>query len=211
MADLLLDEQGKPATPAAGQMILYPDSGASAFVQLNDAGLVQGDSMRAAVAQQTGFAVDTYLTNSGLILPSSSMQAGMVFEWLLAAVKTAAGTATPIVQVRIGAGQSTADTSRLSITMAAQTAAVDTALLRVLVTCRSVAASGVIQGLVHTQHNLAATGFANTPAGFNLVQGTSAAFDNTALGGLYVGLSINGGASAAWTVEQVFGRIWYGG
>lgn len=28
------------------------------------------------------------------------------------------------------------------------------------------------------------------------------AFDNSALGGQYIGLSINGGASAAWTISQ---------
>lgn len=210
MAEVLLDEQGTPATPSAGQMLLYPDSSASTFVQKNDAGVVQGDSVRAKIAQQTGFAADTYITNSGLILPSVSMQAGMVFVWEIVLTKTAAGTATPIWQVRIGAAQSTADTSRLSITMAAQTAAADTAHVRVMLTCRSVGVTGVIQGLVWIQHNLAATGFANTPAGFNLVQGTSAGFDNTALGGLYVGLSVNGGASAAWTMEQCIGRIWYG-
>jgi len=35
------------------------------------------------------------------------------------------------------------------------------------------------------------------------VEGTSAGFDNSNLGGSYIGLSINGGASAAWTVTQV--------
>ncbi len=69
--------------------------------------------------------------------------------------------------------------------------------------CRSVGALGVLQGSAWIQHNLAATGFANTITGFNVVQATSAGFDNTALGGLYVGLSVNGGASAVWTIEQV--------
>lgn len=35
------------------------------------------------------------------------------------------------------------------------------------------------------------------------VEGTSSAFANDALGGSYIGLSINGGTSAAWTVTQV--------
>lgn len=69
--------------------------------------------------------------------------------------------------------------------------------------------AGVITGMVWLQHNLAATGFANTPAGFSLVQGTSAGFDNTALGGQFIGLSVNPGASGAWVVEQCLARCWY--
>lgn len=181
-----------------------------ALYTLNDSGQVVGTptlKSSASVAQQTGFSADTYLTNSGILLPAGSMVAGMVWEWRIVLTKTAAGTAAPVWQVRIGATRSTSDTSRLSITTASQTAAADTALVTVLVTCRSVGASGVLRGAVHLQHNLAATGFANTPAGFNVVQGTSAGFDNSALGGSYVGLSVNGGASAAWTVEQVIGRL----
>lgn len=46
------------------------------------------------------------------------------------------------------------------------------------------------------------TGFANDSTGH--VEGTSAGFDNSALGGQYIGLSVNGGASASWTVTQVW-------
>lgn len=206
MAEILLDEQGTPATPSAGTLLIYPDSSSSMMVQKNDAGIVQGDSTRAAVASQgPGFASDTYVTNSGIILPSFSMQAGMVFKWEIIVSKTAAGLATPIYQVRIGPNQTTGDTSRLSMTGPAQTAVVDEGLLAILVTVRSVGVSGVLQGYAGWDHEAAVA------AGFGgMVQATSAGFDNTALQGQFVGLSINGGASAAWTVSQVFGRVWYG-
>lgn len=206
MGEIQIAEQSAPAAPGAGNMLAWADSGSSVFTQRNDAGRYQGDDARAAVASQgPGFAADTYVTNSGLILPSFSMQAGMVFEWKLAASKTAAGVATPIYQVRIGAAQTTADTSRLSMTGPAQTAVVDEGILTILVTCRNVAVAGVLQGIASWQHEAAvAAGFGEA------VQATSAGFDNTALGGLFVGLSINGGAAAAWTVTQVFGRLWYG-
>jgi hypothetical protein len=204
VADILLAEQSAPTTPAAGNGILFFDSSASVFAQKNDAGVNQGDASRASVAAQSVGAADTYITNSGLILPSWSMQAGMVFEWKLSASKTAASTATPIYQIRIGANQSTADTSRLSLTGPAQTAAVDVGILTVLITVRNVGAAGVLQGIACWSHNLGtATGF-----GAN-IEGTSAGFDNTALGGQFVGLSINGGTSAAWTITQVFGRVYY--
>jgi len=211
VAEILLDEQSAPAAPAAGQIIAWPDSGSSAWAQRNDAGRYQGDDARAAIAAQLLGVGDTYVTNSGLILPSFSMQAGMVFEWILLAVKTAAGVAAPSYNVRIGAAQSTADTARLTIAGPAQTAVVDAGQIRILVTVRSVAVAGVIQGQVHLTHNLAATGFATTgPAGESFTDGTSAGFNNTALGGQFVGLSINAGAASAWTLSQVFGRVYYG-
>jgi len=210
VADILLDEQGTPAAPGAGQMVLYPDNQASAFVQRNDAGKVQGDDYRAATAAQLLAAADTYVTNSGLVIPSVSMQVGTIYEWKILMTKTAAGAAAPVYQLRIGAAQSTADTSRLSLTGPAQTAAVDAAELQIIATCRSVAAAGVLQGGVHLAHNLAATGFANTgPAGSSFVDGTSAGFDNTALGGLFIGLSINAGASSAWTITQMIARAYF--
>jgi len=206
MADILLDEQSSPSAPSAGQMIIYPDSGNSQWTQRNDAGLFLGDVTGAISAQIASHSADTYY--KGLLLPSFSMQAGMAFEWDIVATK-GAGTATPAFNIRIGAAGTTADTARLTITLGAQTAVADTAYIKVLVTCRSVGVAGVLQGAVWLQHNLAATGFATTPAGFSLVEGTSAGFDNTALGGQFIGLSVNPGASGAWVVNQVLQKIWY--
>lgn len=205
MSDILLDEQGFPATPGAGQGIIYYDTSASILINRDKNGGFHGRIAKAAIASQgAGFATDTYVTNSGLLLPSYSMQAQMVFKWVLSFSKTAASTATPIYQIRIGANQSTADTSRLSLTGPAQTAAVDVGLLTILVTVRTVAVNGVIQGTAVWNHTLGtATGFGGN------VEGTSAGFDNTALQGQYIGLSINGGASAAWTLTQCIGEVFF--
>ena len=206
MADIFLAEQGFPSTPAAGNMIVYPDSSNSQWVQRNDAGTFLGDQSSARVTQIASHSADTYY--AGLQLPSFSMQAGSVFEWYFPVTKTA-GTATPIYTIRIGANQTVADTARLTITGPAQTAVADTGFVRVMVTCRSVSSTGVLTGMVWLQHNLAATGLANTLAGFSLVQATGAAFDNSNLGGQFIGLSVNPGASGAWVVEQVLARAWY--
>lgn len=206
MADILIDEQGFPSTPSSGQMVLFPDSSNSQWLQRNDAGTFLGDQSASITSQIASHSADTYY--KGLQLPSFSMQAGMVFEWYFPVTKTA-GTATPIYTIRIGANQTTADAARLTITGPAQTAVADTGFVRVMVTCRSVGASGVLQGMAWLQHNLAATGLANTPAGFSLVEATSAGFDNTALQGQYIGLSVNPGTSGAWVVNQVLARCWY--
>lgn len=209
MADHLIDVQSFPVTPAAGQMVLWPDNGNKQWIQKDDAGVFSGDQSGATIAQIAAHSADTYY--KGMKLPSFGMQPGMVFEWEFEATKGAAGTATPVYQIRIGAAGTTADTSRLSMTGPAQTAAADTANFKISVTCRSVGASGVLRGSAYLQHNLAATGFANTPAGFSLVGATSAGFDNQAgtIGGLFIGLSVNPGASGAWVVERVTQRIFY--
>lgn len=206
MADILLDEQSGPSTPAAGQMVVFADSSNSQWAQKNDAGLYLGDMTKAITSQIGSHSADTYYV--GLQLPSFSMQAGMMFEWYFPVTKSA-GTASPVYTIRIGANQTTADTSRLAITGSAQTAVADTGFVRVMVTCRNVGASGVLQGMAWLQHNLAATGLASTPAGFSLVQATSAGFDNSALQGQFIGLSVNPGTSGAWVVEQCLARCWY--
>lgn len=201
MADLYLAEQSAPATPAAGNQLLWPDSTSPQWFTKDDAGRVWGRSHNAAVAAQgAGFASDTYVTNSNILIPSFGVQAKTVFRWIISASKTAAGTATPIYSVRIGANATAADTARLQLTGPAQTAATDVGLLELVVTVRSVSASGVIQGTARWSHQNTATGFANNVNG--AVEGTSSSFDNSALGGSYIGLSIDGGASAAWTITQ---------
>lgn len=207
MADLLFDNQSAPSTPSAGQNILYPDTTDKRWWTKDENGLYHGQSTRVAVAAQgAGFASDTYVTNSGILLPNFGMQAGMVFRWTISASKTAAGTAAPVYSVRIGTLQTTGDTARLQLTGPAQTAAADIGLLTLLLTVRSVSATGVIQGTANWSHNGAATGFCNNDSGS--VEGSSAAFDNSALGGNYVGLSINGGASASWTLTQCVAEMW---
>lgn len=205
MADLLLDAQTTPAGPSAGQGIGYFDSSNKQWMQRNEVG-VTGDWSKAIVAQIASHSADTYY--NALQLPSFGMQAGMVFMWEFVVTK-GGGTAAPTFNLRIGTNQTVADTSRVLVTLGVQTAVADTAFVKALYTVRSVGGAGVIQGLVWLQHNLAATGFATTPAGFSLVQATGAGFDNSALGGNFVGLSVNPGASGAWVVEQCFVRGWF--
>jgi hypothetical protein len=207
LADILLDIQAEPSTPASGKATIFFDTTSKLLTYKNaDAKLSQLGLANAAVAAQgAGFSSDTYVTNSGILIPSWGMKAKMVFRWTISASKSAAGTAQPVYTVRIGANQSTGDTARLQLTGAAQTAAADVGVLTLIVTVRTVSATGVIQGTALWNHNGAAAGFADNDAG--AVEGTSAGFDNSALGGSFIGLSIDGGASAAWTLTQVIAEL----
>lgn len=164
----------------------------------------RGRQHNASVANQgPGFAADTYLVGSDVLIPAGRLQAKSIYRCQFQLSKTAAGTATPIFQVRFGTAGTTADTSRLSFTFGAGTAAVDEALVEIFVTFRAVGAGAttVLQGVAIIEHRLSTTGFIN--AGSNqIVTNTSAAFDSTSANSR-IGVSVNGGTSAAWTSTLV--------
>ena len=208
MADILIEGQGKPTTPSSGQSVIFVDTTAKILSVITDSGVVQAYSKNAAIAAQTVNAADTYLTNSDLLIPSWGIQAKGTFLFTISASKTGAGTATPIYNIRIGSGRTTSDTARLTLTGPAQTAIADIGTLYVLVTVRAAGGSAVLQGTAWWAHRGTAantttsgTGFANDTTGH--VEGTSASFDASAINGLYLGLSVNSGASGVWTVTQV--------
>jgi hypothetical protein len=208
MSLILMNESSLPGTIATGKGGLWWDTTSSLFFTKNDANRYFGQSNNSAIAAQgAGFAADTYVTDSDILLPGFSMQARSIIRWVISASKTGAGVATPIYTIRTGAARTTSDTSRLVLTGPAQTAIADIGTLTIILTVRLVSAVGVIQGTAWWDHRGTAasstvgTGFANDATGH--VEGTSGTFDNTALGGQFIGLSINGGASAAWTLTQV--------
>lgn len=214
MADILVDEQSVPTTPAAGKGVIFVDSTASTLAFKDDAGRVWAWTQNAGVADQTVNAADTYLTNSDLLIPSWSVQAKTIIRWRVSASKTAAGVATPVYNIRIGANRTTGDTVRLALTGPAQTAIADIGTLDIMLTVRTVGASGVLQGTAFWSHRGTAantttsgTGFANDSTGH--VHGAAAGFDNSALGGQFIGLSVNSGASGVWTVTQAQVEAWW--
>lgn len=204
MADVLTDNQSTPSTPAAGKSLLYVDSTTKAFVALDDTGRVKGSLSRndATASQGAGFATDTFVTNSGILIPSCGMKAGQLYRWWIAGSKTAAGIAQAVYTIRVGPNQSTADTSRLALTAVAQTAVADNGILCVILQVRNVGAAGVLAGCaawMKTQAGILGLG--------GSIDGVAASFDNSAVAGQYVGLSINGGASAAWTLTVCSGEL----
>lgn len=213
MSQLLLQESAQPSTPASGKGAVFVDT-YGILCYKDDAGRVWGSSRNAAVAAQgAGFASDTWVTNSDIQIPSFNLQTKTVICWQISASKTAASTGTPVYTIRTGANRSTADTSRLALTGPAQTAIADIGTLNIMVTVRSVGSgtSTVLQGTAFWTHRGTAantttsgTGFANDSTGH--VEGTGSGFDYTSLPGQYISLSINGGASSAWTVTQVCAR-----
>jgi hypothetical protein len=212
MADAVYDTQlGSALTTTTGQGGWYFDITSGLFITKDAAAKYYGVTKNAAIAAQTVNAADTYLTDSDLLIPSFGAQARARFLWTVSASKTAAGTATPIYNIRIGAARTTGDTVRLALTGPAQTAIADIGTLYVMATIRNIGASGVLQASAWWVHRgtaasttVSGVGFANDTTGH--VEGTSAGFDNSALAGQYMGLSVNSGAAGVWTVTQVWAQ-----
>ncbi len=146
-------------------------------------------------AQSPTASTDTYITGSGLLIPAEGMTAGDTFRWYIGVSKTNAGLAAPAWNFRIGTARTTADTLRLTVTGTAQAATTSGTLIVITLQVRSVSATGVIVGSINT-------GAASFGIGGNAVSST---FANNALGGTssYVGISVNTGAAAAWTINSV--------
>lgn len=201
MADILLDVQGNPSTPSAGQILVYGNTTSKALMSLNDTGaaVTLGGLSNVSTANQTGFASDTYLAGSNITLPPGNPRVGTSYYLCFDMVKTAAGTAAPAINVRFGTAGTTADTARLTFTFGAGTAAVDTGIFEVWAHWRTVGASGVLVGMARVTHHLAATGLTATGAsGTGIILVTSAAFDSTVANSI-IGVSFNGGASFSGT------------
>jgi hypothetical protein len=167
-------------------------SGSLATVAAVTAPLIGDES---AIYNATANAADTYL-NTGFGI-ATRIGVGSFWRWNIVATKTAAGVATPIFTVRTGTAGTTADTARLTFTLAAQTAATDTAWFTIEVGVQTYSASGVLAGGLKMMHQNAATGFGTSQ--IQVFSATSSTFDLTAAN-LKLGLSVNPGASGVWTI-----------
>jgi hypothetical protein len=194
MADILMDNQTAPTTPAAGKSILWNDSTVKRPVHTDDTGAHHGILSRntATAAQGLLATTEVYLTSSNILIPSFGLTAGMLMVWYIQVVKTAASTAAPIWTWRVGAAGAIGDTSRIAATSTqAQTAVASDGTLIATCTVRTGGASGVLVGA----GPCGAPGF----GGGGLL--ASSTFDLTTLGGQYIGLTVTTGTSAAWTVN----------
>jgi len=144
-------------------------------------------------------------SGSSCLIPDSKLQAKTKYYCLFQAVKTAAGTAGAIINIRFGTNGSTADTSRGTLTFSAQANGGADFVFEIVVTFRTVGSgtSAVIQTL--GWNDIHYPGLA-TGALFEAEIATSGGFDSTVSNSI-IGISVNGGASASWTIELVQSEI----
>lgn len=164
------------------------------------------DQHNASTAAQTGFAADTYLAGSMVSIPQNKIKQGTKYRCRFNVVKTAAGTAAPVLKLRVGTAGTTADGERVSLSFAAQTAVVDEGEFDIECVFRSAGLASIVQALARLSHRLATTGL-NITATNTFVIGTAGTSIDTTLPNLKMGWSVNGGASAAWTVSLVSAEL----
>jgi hypothetical protein len=159
---------------------------------------------QALTLQGPGFAAESYLGGSAIALPAGALRVGARYRASFDVSKTAAGLATPVVTLRFGVAGALTDQALAVLTFPAQTAIADDGMFSIDVTFRNVGATAVVQvagTLIHTQNP---GGLSAAPVAVR--RATSAGF-NSALANAVIGLSINGGAGAAWSVPQVMASL----
>lgn len=149
-----------------------------------------------------GFSSDTYLVGSRIAnvnLPIIGTRYHILFD----VTKTAAGTATPIIAVRYGTGGTTSDTALLTFTFGNGTAATDKGTFELWIHFRTVGSgtSAVITGICKNNHDGSTAGIQNLSEVVTLVAVSSGFNSTPANSG--IGISVNGGTSAAWTITTV--------
>lgn len=205
MADSKISALSAVSGPLAAQEFPVNDAGTSKKITLAQLASYPGNGGRfnASVSGQgPGFASDTYLVGSSINIVDGSLQAKSMYRCKFNVVKTNAGTATPVINVRIGTAGTTSDTSRGTLTFSAQTAVIDEGVFEIFSTFRTVGGgtAAVLQSLGRLAHRLSITGLGVGVSEPEIA--TSGGFDST-VSNLIIGLSVNGGASAAWTVSLV--------
>jgi len=178
---------------------------ASALVSLPNTPPAQLFS-QALTGQGPGFAADTYLAGSGIVLPPDRLRAGTRYGLVFDVTKTAAGIAAPVLTLRLGATGTLTDAALAQLAFPAQTAAADEGRFSLDVTFRSVGsgAAAVVQAVAALVHTQAAAGLANSPGPVR--RATSAGFNSTAANAV-LGVSLNAGTAAAWTVSLVQAQL----
>jgi hypothetical protein len=153
--------------------------------------------------QEITAATVTYLTNSAI--STASIKAGTVITWNISVTKTAAGADAPEWTVRFGENSSTTDATILTFTGAVQTAAVDAGIITIQCIFRTVGSgtSAVLVGHYSLVHQLDQAGLSNGNGG---AFATSAGFNSTTANA-FLGITVNSGSSAVWTVNQVFVKM----
>ena len=154
--------------------------------------------------QGPGFAADTYLAGSNIAVPAGWLRPGTRYALVFDVAKTTAGVAAPVLTLRFGNSASVTDAALAVLAFPAQTAAADDGRVTLEVTFRAAGNAAVVQAVAALDHGLAGAGLSSLVSPVR--RATSAAFDAT-LADQQLGVSVNGGVAAAWSVSLVQARL----
>ncbi|MCA3561486.1 MAG: DUF2793 domain-containing protein [Aestuariivirga sp.] len=154
--------------------------------------------------QGPGFAADTYLAGSAIAIPPGRLKPGTRYALTFDASKTAAGLVTPVITLRFGSGAAVTDLALAAMSFPAQTAAADDGRFTIEATVRATGAAAAIQVVSSLAHTGASGGLSNVPGPVRRAGPVS--FDS-GIANATIGVSVNAGTGAAWTVALVQARL----
>ena len=209
MADILIDNEAQPSNPSSSKSLIYVDNTMKRLVHLNDVPYHSTMNLQNAstASVSAGYATDTYLAGSSIVVPAGYWQAGTLYYCEFDMTKTAAGTAQAILTLRMGTAGTTADASIASQTYTAGTGAADTGFWQVWALFRSVGSgtSAVIQLNTLINKTLTSTGLINSTNITLMTLTTSSGFNSTTQ--TTIGLSFNGGSAFSGTNTFVISQL----
>lgn len=205
MADAKISALTAVATPAGTDEFAVNQSAVSKKLTLTQVNAYCEPVAAASTAAQTLGTGDTYLAGSGITITPSRLQAGSFYRCVMDMTKTAAGTAIATITLRMGTLGSTSDAAICTFTFpSAQTAAIDNAKFTVCANFRVVgAATALVGGGLFIERTNTTTGFLST-SGLQVmapIRVLSSTFNSTTV--TKIGVSVNAGASSAWTTQLV--------
>ena len=211
MSQIIFAEQtAAPSTPSSGKVAAYIDNtGVPLIKMVDDTGAVTTEIddklIRRAFSTGTvsgGYATDTLVAGTAITFPSGRPPvAGCTYHARFDMVKTAAGTATPLIYVHFGTAGTVADAAIITHTFTAGTAAADTGTFEIWAHFRTVGSgtSAVLVSVCSVNHALAATGLTSGGTGGQFQTAVvSSGFDSTVANSI-ISVSFNGGASFSGT------------
>lgn len=202
MADTKISALTAVGTPAGAQEVPVNDAGTTKKLTLTQINAYTEPVSASSVAAQSAvFASDTIVSGSVVTIAPARLQAGSFYRCRFSVTKSAAGVAVATATLRMGTLGTTGDAAICTFTFpSAQTAAVDNMFVECLANFRSVGAgtAAVVAGELILLRSNTTTGFLSTAATtLTIIRVTSSGFNSTTP--TKISLSMNGGASAAWT------------
>ena len=206
MADTKISALTAVTTPAGTDEFAVNQGGTSKKETLSQISGYVSPPANGSTAAQTLGTSDTYVTGSAVTVDPARLKAGTWYFCRIEMTKTAASTATAVLTLRMGTAGTTADAAICTFTFpTAQTAAADNGTFEVWANFRSVGSgtSAVVQGVLVIRRTNTTTGFLST-GGLAVMapqRVTSSGFNSTTV--TKIGVSVNAGASSAWTTQLV--------
>lgn len=206
MADSKISALTAVTTAAGTEEIAVNQGGVSKKLTLTQINGFVDPASNASIAAQTLGTADTYVTGSSVVFVAGRLKAGSYYRGVIDMTKTAAGTAVATMTLRMGTLGTTSDAAICTFTFpSAQTAAIDNGRFSVYANVRTVGSgtSATVEGVLVIERTNTTTGFLSTGALQFMapIRVLSSGFNSTTV--TTVGLSINAGASSAWTTQMV--------